>query len=50
MRLHRERNGVESIRKSWQIYKHCTQQDVYGTTQTCGIKIRPDLYAIKCHI
>ena len=29
-------------------YKHCTQEDVYGATRTCGVKIRPDFYAVKC--
>ena len=30
---------IRNLAKSWQSYKHCTQNDVYGTTQTHGEKI-----------
>ena len=34
---------IRNLAQSGQLsYQHCTQKDVYGTTRTCDIKIRPD--------
>ena len=36
---------IRNLAKSWQIYKHCTQNDVYGTTRAHGEKnLPPDVY------
>ena len=42
---------IRNLAKSWQSYKHCTQNDVYGDyTNTWRKKSYPDFYDVSCHI
>ena len=39
---------MRNLAKSWQSYKHCTQNDVYGTTRAHGEKnLPPDFYDVS---
>ena len=42
---------IRNLAKSRQSYKHCTQNDVYGTTRVHGEKKpTPDFYDVSCNI
>lgn len=41
---------ILSLTQFFASYKHCPHKYLYGNTQTCGNKIRPDLYVVTCPI
>ena len=37
---------IRNLAKSWESYKHCTQNDVYGTTRAHGEKNLPPIFTM----